>query len=530
MAGEDRLPSDALAAAGLAAALVVTGSAIGDTTLGILITFVDYLLLVYAMFRLPLRTSLMTLMFFVMTLPNPTDCTPGTWRPPFFTAGAILLTHLNAVDRSLTWLSSASFSGLDLILVALFIIHLFRNGTGSRIDRVGQVPGPDVLPKLAKVSLLAIAYVWINGMLRGGDFKMSLWQLNNVMYLPCLFLLFNVGLRGPRDHAALAKVVLLAATYKALLAVYVMKVIKTFVETPGSEPIPMPHATSHQDSILFAVAFVLVVALFLERAIKRRKWLFALLLVLIGLGMQANNRRLAWVQVGLVLLMLYIVSADSPIKRNIRRAVMIGAPIIAIYVLAGWNSGGGSLFKPVRILRSVADAKSDGSSYWRELENYDLISTIKLNPIFGTGYGHGYEEVIVLPAISYDLERYAPHNSILGLWAFCGYLGYAGLTMLWAGGVYFAVRAYHASEAGSQRAAALVSFGAVLIYMVQSWGDLGLGSPIGVFTISAAIAVAGKLAVSTGEWSTKGGKRPPGGSPHAPRRVHVNGGPAGRTA
>jgi hypothetical protein len=529
MTGEDRLPSDALGAAGLAALLVVIATAVGDTTLGILVTFVDYLLLVYAMFRVPLRTSLMTLMFFVMVLPNPADCTPGTWRAPFFIAGAILIAHLNAVDRSIGWLSSASFSGMDLILVALFMIHLFRNSTGSRIDRTGHVPGPDVLTKLAKISLVAIAFVWINGMLRGGDFNMSLWQLNNVMYLPCLFLLFNVALRGPKDHPALAKVVLAAATYKALLAVYVMRVIKTFVDAPGGEPIALPHATSHQDSILFAVAFVLVVALFLERAVTRRKWLLALLPVIIGLGMQANNRRLAWVQVALVLLMVYLVSADSPIKRKIRRGVMIAAPVIALYVFAGWNSGGGSLFKPVRILRSVADAKSDGSSYWRELENYDLIATIKLNPIFGTGYGHGYEEVIVLPRVDYDLERFVPHNSILGLWAYCGYLGYAALTMLWSGGVYFALRAYRSSKAGSLRAAALVSFGAVLIYMVQSWGDLGLGAPIGVFTIATAIAVAGKLAVATGQWTTKDGKSLPARGQQPPRNVHASSAPAGRT-
>jgi hypothetical protein len=68
----------------------------------------------------------------------------------------------------------------------------------------------------------------------------------------------------------------------------------------------------------------------------------------------------------------------------------------------------------------------------------------------------------------------------------------------------------------------LVSFGAVLIYMVQSWGDLGLGSPIGVFVIAAAIAVAGKLAVSTGQWTTKRGKSQPGRSQQPPRNVHAS--------
>jgi hypothetical protein len=319
----------------------------------------------------------------------------------------------------------------------------------------------------------------------------------------------------------LAKVVLAAATYKALLALYIMKVVGNFVEVPGTEAVPLPHATSHQDSMLFAVAFVLVAALFLERAVKRRKWLLALLPVIIGLGMKANNRRLAWVQVALVLLMVYIVSADNPIKRKIRRGLMIAAPVAALYVAAGWNSQYGTMFKPVRMLRSVTDAKTDGSSYWRELENFNLISTLKLNPLVGTGYGHPYEEVIVLPAVNYDLERFAPHNSILGLWAFCGLLGYAGLTMLWSAGVYFAVRAYHASKLGELRAAALVSFGGILIYLVQCWGDLGLGAPIGLFIAAAAMAVAGKLAVATDQWPTKSGSSLPGARQQPPRNVHA---------
>jgi hypothetical protein len=45
-----------------------------------------------------------------------------------------------------------------------------------------------------------------------------------------------------------------------------------------------------------------------------------------------------------------------------------------------------------------------------------------------------------------------------------------------------------------------VSFGAVLIYILQSWGDMGLGSWIGVFTVAPALAMAGKLAVESGGW------------------------------
>jgi hypothetical protein len=46
----------------------------------------------------------------------------------------------------------------------------------------------------------------------------------------------------------------------------------------------------------------------------------------------------------------------------------------------------------------------------------------------------------------------------------------------------------------SIRAAALTSVICVLVYLMHSWGDLGLGCWTGVFTAGAALAVAGKAA------------------------------------
>jgi hypothetical protein len=507
LAADDSIPGDALAAVTLAFLLFLIGSAIGDFSLGALIAVIDYFLLVYAMFRVPLRTSLLALTFLVFVLPNPNDYTPAKWDAPFLTLGAVILTHLNAVDRTVGWTSPLSFSGMDLLLLAMFAIHVFRSSSGSRADQVGRIPGPESLVALAKVSLASTAFVWVSGMVRGGDFGKSLWQLEKVLYVPLLFLLFNASLRGPRDNPAIAKLVLVAATYKALLAMYIIAYVKGPKDEWTGDYVPLPHATSHQDSVLFGVACLLLAVMFIERVLKRRKWLLVLLPTVIALGVRANNRRLAWVQILLTLVMVYVLSGESKLKRLLRRLVMLATPVALVYVAVGWNSGS-NLFKPVRVLRSVADAKTDGSSYWRELENFNLISTLKQNPIFGLGYGHRWEEFVVLPAVEYDLEFYAPHNSLLGIWAFGGLIGYAGLSLLWAGGVYFAVRAYHASKNGEIRAAALVCIGTVLIFMVQAWGDLGLGAPVAVYALSVALAVAGKLAVATDEWRPKGSKAP----------------------
>jgi hypothetical protein len=499
MATEAKLGGDVKGALALALVLTLVALGIGDSSLGIAVTFLDFIIFVFVMSRVPVRLSMMTLMFFVFALPNPAEGQPTEWVPPFSIVGAILLNHLNTIDRSIGAFSSFSFSGMDLMLAALGLIILYRKNTGSTIDTLGRLTTPKPLVTLAFVSLGGTGFVWISGLVRGGDFGMSLWQLNCVMYLPVLFLIFQYALRGPADHGSLAKVLLAAATYKCILAEFIVTTITVPMdpETGSTRP---AYATSHTDSMLFAAAFVLILAPLVERVSKKAKWHALVFLPILAMGTAANNRRLAWVQVALVFLTVYFISRESPIKRKLRRGLFALSPFIAGYIAAGWNSQFGATFKPVRMIRSIVDAKTDASSLWREYENVDIIATFRSNPLFGTGYGHPYEEIVVLPAVDYPLERYTPHNSLLGLWGYGGATGYAALTLLWMAGVYFAMRAYYKGTDRSHRAAALVAFGAVLAYLLQSWGDLGLGTWTGVFLMGCSLACAGKLAVATGQW------------------------------
>ena len=119
-----------------------------------------------------------------------------------------------------------------------------------------------------------------------------------------------------------------------------------------------------------------------------------------------------------------------------------------------------------------------------------------------------------MPNVDYDLEHFIPHNSVLGLWCYGGIIGYTAITLLWTSGVYFSMRAYHAAKERDHRAAAQVCFGIVLIYMIQCWGDMGLGTWVGVFLMGPALAVGGKLAIVTGQWGAK--KRGTASSGHRP--------------
>ncbi|HET7543379.1 MAG TPA: hypothetical protein VFK05_26075 [Polyangiaceae bacterium] len=495
----------------MALALVIDTEAVG----WLVAPFV-LILLILAMTRVPLRTSLLTLMFCVYTFDNPAEgFADGRWKSPVHEVGALLMNHIN----TRTGVKPLFMSGLDILLVALLIIANVRERSGSPIDRVGRVPTPRPMVKLVFVSYAGMLFTFLSGLLRGGDTSIMLWQMDRVMYLPLVFWLFNMGLRGPADHIALGKVLLAAGTIRALMATYV---IHTVYEPPDENGIiaRLPYGTTHNDSMLFAMAFVVCLALAFTRAGKKYMKVVAVVLPILVLGMVSNHRRLVWVHVALVVGALYVVTPINAVKRKVQRIALMLTPIAVLYCLAGWNSGS-SLFRPVQTLRSVVDSKSDGSTLWRDIENFDLVSTIKLNPVFGVGYGNAYLEIVQLPAVDYPLEKYLPHNSILGLLSAAGYVGFAAMTMLWAVGAFFAMRGYYGAKTPIDRTASIVSFAGVLVYLIQCWGDLGLGSPNGVWLIAPSLAVAGKLAAATGEWSDKKTGAAPG--PVAAPRATPNG-------
>lgn len=502
---EPGIGPDVYAVLAAIATLTIIGSAIGDATLAALLAPIGFAMVVYCMTRVPLRVSLMALIFLSFTLENPGDA-ENQWDGPFAGIGAMMLSHLNTVDRTLGFTSWMSFSGMDLCIATLMIIAVMRRKNGSSLERVDHVPTPRALVKMAFVTYAGIAVTELSGMMRGGQFSMSLWQIDRVVYVPTVFLLAHMCFRGPKDLAPLAKILVSAAVYKAFVAIYVSNTVDGDPDPLTNLPTKIACATNHADSILFACAFVLILAMLFERVPGKGKWWGLAMLPLISLGMIANNRRMAWVEVALVFLTVFIVARENPVKRKIRRALIVLSPAIVGYIIAGWESKAG-IFKPAQMVRSIVDPQSDGSTMWREYENFNLITTFQMHPIIGSGYGNGYIEFFPMPEIPYDLEHYAPHNSILGLWCYAGYFGFFALTILWGGGIYFSMRAYHTCKEPAYRAAAQVSFGAILIYMVQCWGDMGLGTWTGVFTVGPSLAIASKLLVASGGWSDAKTKR-----------------------
>jgi hypothetical protein len=442
----------------------------------------------------PLRWSLLTLLFLGLTLEAPYESFAGyLFRTPWHLAGTALLGNLNLV----THVAALKFTGFDVLMIYLLIVHAVRRARGSTIDGPGFVPLPRPLLLGALVTACSILLFWAWGLSRGGNFSNSLWQLQKPLYGPLLLMLLHAGFRGSRDMRALGLTLVAAAVYRAALAVY----IRYTVFLPNGEPLQW--ATTHADSVLFVAALMLLVILRNERvAGLGRHWLSLPTAAIVVAGMVCNGRRLAWVMLAGALLVVAWVSPWTPWKRRAARAALLFAPLACGYLAAGWESSGGGLYAPVAVVRSVIDSRSDSSSLWRDRENTNLVLNIGEHLWTGVGFGHEYIEYDKLDDISgvYPQFRYNPHNSVLGLFTFTGAFGVPCVWALLIATVFLAARSYRRAFLPEERAGAMMCIVIVFLYVDQAYGDIGVSLWISPLTLAPAAMLAGKLALSTGAW------------------------------
>jgi hypothetical protein len=498
---------------GLVAVATLAGVIASDGNIVVAIAPVAALGLLYLLWHVPLRYPVLVLLFLGLTLENPTDDNAsGLWKSPLAPVGALLLGHWNLTIP----VKALFFSGVDLLLAFFFLIALYRRLIGSPVDRNGFVETASPMRLFGAVTIFGAFFLEGWGILRGGmDFPDSLWQMQRVIYLPLLFFLFHYALRGPKDQAGVGKAIILAACVRAAAA----WALRWVITVPACEVMPMamsplcatpypiemmPTATSHPDSMLFAGAFCLCVTLVIELPTRKHALLCAIVLPILTMGMIANNRRLAFVEIALALLVLFFVMPMTNVKRKVVRYTLMASPLILLYVVAGWNHATG-VFKGAAMIRSIVDSKSDASTEWRDLENYDLFYTLKSSPVLGVGYGHPYIDQIHLPDVEafYKLEHFIPHNSILGLWAYGGIIGFSLLWTFMVVGAFFAARSYKLATRPIDRVAALASTMMLVIYLAHCYGDLGLGTWASVFLVASALSVVGKLALTTGAWPSR---------------------------
>ncbi len=448
----------------------------------------------------PVAHSLIVLFGVCLLMHNP-GMRPhdGNWDGPLQPVGRLLYDNL----RNIVGVDALRFNAIEAVLFFLALLILLRWLVGSRIDNPEGTSAARPL-KLALGLCLVTLFAWIAwGIARGGNSQQMLWQTRQIMWAPLMSAMFIHAFRTPKWHRALGFIIIGVAIVRCLDGIYffygMVKPRALFVE----------YSITHEDSMLLITTVVMLAAMMLERPTKRTLLTVMSIFPIIAVGLVVNHRRLAYVSLAMSLIAVFLL-INVNLRRRIIRWMLIGAPVLILYVGAGVAAKGESIiFFPIRSLVSVADTKN-ASNQTRDIENYNLLYTYRDAPLLGLGFGHEYNEVSVAYDISHAMPnyRYIAHNSVLWLLMLCGGIGFAGMWLYYVVSIFLGARVYRLTTDPDIAVGALTSVAAVICFIFQAFGDMGMIGWMGVLLLSAANAVVATSATRVGAWSDVGTPAP----------------------
>ncbi len=412
-------------------------------------------------------------------------------EPPAMVPGATYwVSPLKAADdtfygtiKNLTGMPGGSMS-FFLVCTSIVLYRAYRKNP----DPLRFTPTMKLLRTLCISFTIGLVAIEAWGMLRGGVIEPSFFQAIQILAIPIVTLALAYSLRGSEDLNALGNIIVNVAVARGLLVAYTY-----FVVCLPQGINPPEYCTTHGDSTTFAAAFLILVAHVIVDRKKRTLWRLGIIGTFILAAMVMNNRRLAFVCVGVGAMAMYLALPPSRTRRRLNRILLVAAPLLFVYLIAGEGTTH-PIFAPARLAWSALEQK-DLSADSRDVENLNLVVTMAENPILGSGFGHEYTEVLKIYDISefMPLYRYIPHNSILWLWTVAGLVGFVWLWILPLSAAYLGARAFRFADGQLERVAALVSVGIVSVWISANWGDVGLASETNVMIFAIGFAVAAKL-------------------------------------
>jgi hypothetical protein len=439
-----------------------------------------------ALWRLPLKWPLLGLMLLAVTVDDPSDRPYwGLWKSPLTPIGRIFFMNV------------AWFTGFELALMGLAALTALKRVLRVKGHEARGEPGP--IPLRAALALSFVTVVWLIGwgLLRGGDFREALWQFRALLFMPVVAWLALAAFEMPGDLRKLGVVLLIGSLVKALLGIFFMYAV-AFPQ--GEYP---PHTTGHNDTMVFVIAVTLALVRIWERPTWKHLGEAMLWLPFVALALKLNDRRIAYVDIAMVLLFIYFVSPMNRMKRLLTQALVASLPVLLVYTAVGWNARGG-IFVPVVKLRSIvapaAESEEESSNVERDIENFNLIKSWERDLWLGQGFGHAFTEFIPSNDFAQSNFGHIGHNSVLWLLWIGGVVGFFGVWFYVAVAVYLFARTLHVTAPPLERVALWTSMAVIITYLLQAFGDMGTQSIQFAFFVSSALAVIGRGASRHAVW------------------------------
>lgn len=353
------------------------------------------------------------------------------------------------------------------MLMALLIWWLSPQRKAGGFMPQGRLVGP------YGIYIAVVVLAEGRGLLSGGDFNISLWELRPQVYGFIMFLLASSLIRDRGQLLRLAAIFFAAVGIKAILGFN--RYFGTLDRVLGSRQSIM----AHEESFFFAL-FLLGVLIACIWYRKRILWLLLALAPVVGITLLDNQRRVAVLAMGVGIAILSVISIrfDSTLRRQLIATSAVAFLGAGLFTAVFWNHNYGTIGQVIRPVQSLfqPDPRDAQSDAYRRAEDANLYLSFQVSPLVGLGFGRPMVYVFPMADISaiYPLWNYIPHNTLLWLGM---RMGAVGLIAFWALiGMAILEGAHSLGVRRDPLLKAVASFAivAIMVELVVAWGDLQL--------------------------------------------------------
>lgn len=269
----------------------------------------------------------------------------------------------------------------------------------------------------------------VHGLMAGGDFKTSLWEVRPQVYGFILFVMATTLIETRAQVIRVAVVFLLAVAVKALIGDY-----RYFITLHGV--LVNEDIFAHEDSYFLGMFVTATIAAAIWLKNRQVQVLMGLTSALVLVAMLANSRRAGVyalaVAAGVVVVLAF---RFEPTLRKRIGWLCVGLVVAGVmFVASAWDKQYGIQAQLVRPIRSLVDpsARDYSSDQYRVAETANLQLTFKTSPIIGVGFGSPFLILYPMADISglYPLWNVIPHNSLMWVGMRMGAIGFAGFWAL----------------------------------------------------------------------------------------------------
>jgi hypothetical protein len=388
----------------------------------------------------------------------------SSWESMLFVADAVIVSPLETY---------IFFTGLAW-LGRMIVMRNFRWYSGSL-----QWPG--------LVFIGFIIFGLMHGLARNGDFNAALWETRAIFYLVAMLILGSNLLEERRHVSIFLWCITAGLSIRSLFGLWFV------IFELGGKIGSVDRIAEHSMSILFNSIYILAIAAWIYRDTPKRRLGMLLILLPVLISYFANNRRAGFVTLGIALLLLAIVIYKVH-RRAFYYIVPVSTVILVAYLGIFWNASG-PIAAPAKAVRSVIgqpDPRDYSSNLYREMENINVMFTIKTSPLLGIGFGQKFLRISDMVDLDFPFADYLTHNSILWIWMKAGLGGFMSMLVMIGMSVALGARLIWRSRGGIIGVAALVATMSIVMHFIFTYVDMAWSTVPMVF-VGTMMAILNRL-------------------------------------